>query len=184
MTLAQGAVVADAAFASVANLVRHHAHQRPAHAALQQGSQVPSYAALDALMDRVAAALQRDGVQPGQAIVLAGTSTPLLAAVLLGALRAGVVVAPLSTSVRAASFASMLHDADAQWLFIDNSAAALVPPALHGRCVTQEPGGPRHALNDWLAPEGATPLTVQLEPGHRFSAVAVARRWNDIRRLR
>ena len=66
-----------------------------------QGDERIDYGALDALMDRVAAALQRDGVRPGDSIAICAHSAPRYAAVFLGALRAGVAVAPLAPSVTA-----------------------------------------------------------------------------------
>ncbi len=93
------AAAADPAFRTLPDLVREHAAARPAQPALVQGDSVISYGELDALMDRVAAALQRDGLRPGDAIAACAHSGPHYAAVFLGALRAGVVVAPLAPSV-------------------------------------------------------------------------------------
>ncbi|HEU0201632.1 MAG TPA: class I adenylate-forming enzyme family protein, partial [Burkholderiaceae bacterium] len=112
----------DPGFRNVADLIREHAAARPQHAALVQGEDCLSFAELDALMDRVAAALQRDGLHPGDVIALCGLATPRQAAVFLGGLRAGAVVAPLASSVTPESFASMLRDAGARWLFVDASA--------------------------------------------------------------
>ena len=53
---------AEPAFRAVADLIREHARRDPAHPALIDDRQQLSYGELDALMDRVAAALQRDGV--------------------------------------------------------------------------------------------------------------------------
>ena len=132
----------DSPFCNLADLVRQHAVARPQQPALVQGEQCLSYAALDRLMDRVAAALQRDGVLPGQAIALCGASTPQQAALFLGALRAGVVVAPLAPGSTAASLVSMLQDAAARWLFVDASAADWVPEEARVRCIALEPGAP------------------------------------------
>ena len=62
---------------------------RPSRPALMQGETCIDYAALDALMDRVAASLQRDGLRRGDAIAICAHATPLYAVVFLGALRAG-----------------------------------------------------------------------------------------------
>ncbi|HEY0855628.1 MAG TPA: class I adenylate-forming enzyme family protein, partial [Albitalea sp.] len=109
-------------FRFIADLVRDHARERPRQPALIQGPIALSWGELDALMDRIAAGLHRDGVLPGAAVALAGSPTPLHAALFLGALRAGAVVAPLPHSVSAADFASMLGDAQAQLLFVDDAA--------------------------------------------------------------
>ncbi len=129
----------DPTFRNIADVVREHAAARPQQPALVQGDRQLTFAELDALMDRVAAALQRDGVRAGDVIALCGSTTPQQAALFLGGLRAGALVAPLAPSVTAATFASMLRDADARLLFVDAAAAALVPAdlqtALHrARC--------------------------------------------------
>ena len=151
-------------FGLVAERVRAHAAQRPDALALRGSGQALSYRELDALMDRIAAALQRDGLRPGDAIALAGRSTPVQAALFLGALRAGVVVAPLAGSVTPAQFAGMLADAGARRLFLDDSVAALAPPGLPCLDVERE-------LSGWLAPAGVRPAPVALEPTAPFNII-------------
>ncbi len=161
----------DMAFRNLADRVREHARARPAQAALVQNEAVLTWAALDALMDRVAAALQRDGAPPGRAVALAGASTPLQAALFLGALRAGVAVAPLAVSGTRDSFAAMLHDAQARWLFVDATAAAVLPADAVERCIALEPGAPGRPLDDWLAPVGARPAPVAVTPDSPFNII-------------
>ena len=59
-------------------------------------------------MDRVATALQRDSVRSGEAVAICAASCVDYGVVFLGALRAGVAVAPLSPSSTAESLATML----------------------------------------------------------------------------
>lgn len=153
----------DLPFGTIADRIRATAAEAPARRALADGVQTLDYAALDALMDRVAAALQRDGLQPGDAIAVCAASSVRYAALFLGALRAGVVVAPLAPGVLPDSFARMCADAGAKRLFVDAGVAATVGPADGG-------GMPRIALDDdaahgapfsgWLAPAGARPAPV------------------------
>jgi long-chain acyl-CoA synthetase len=122
-------------FGAIADLVRLHAQHTPDHAALADAphSQYAlNYGALDALMDRIAASLQRDGLKAGDAIAVCATSSVNYAAVFLGALRAGVAVAPLAPGSTPASLARMIQDADAHILFTDASAAEVVGPAKEG----------------------------------------------------
>ncbi len=151
--------------------VRLHAATRPAHPALVQDGEVLSYAQLDALMDRVAAALHRDGVQPGEAIALCGHSTPLQAALFLGALRAGVVVAPLAGSSSREALASMLRDAQARWIFVDTSVAGVLPAEAAPRCIALEQGATGRQLADWLAPEDAAVTPFDIAPAHPFNII-------------
>jgi long-chain acyl-CoA synthetase len=164
-------VLPDNAFRTVADLVREHAQDRPTQLALVQDDTTLTYAALNTLMDRVAAALQRDGVRPGETIALCGASSPLQAALFLGALRAGVVVAPLAASVTRASFASMLQDAQARLLFVDASVAALLPTDTLAICVALEANAPGLALDQWLAAPGVMPEPVAIKPEAPFNII-------------
>jgi long-chain acyl-CoA synthetase len=163
-------------FVPIADRVHAHAARHPRQPALVAGNvegdgEALDYAALDALMDRIAAALQRDGVRPGEVVAMSGWSTPRQAAVFLGALRAGAVAAPLAPSVTPGAFAAMLADAGARRLFVDASAAALVPPWAHAHCVALEPGAPGPAFDDWLAAPGARPHPVTIAPGDPFNII-------------
>jgi long-chain acyl-CoA synthetase len=160
----------DESFRPIADLIHQHAQQRPQQPALlgPDGGGY-SYAELDALMDRIAAALQRDGLRVGDAVALCGLSTPLQAALFLGALRAGVVVAPLAASVTPQGFAGMLADAQAQLLFADASAAALVPASV--RCIALETGAPGESFENWLSAPGSRPQAVMVAPEAPFNII-------------
>ena len=158
----------DRDFGVITELVRHHAQHTPDRLALVDPSNRLDYAALDGLMDRVAGSLQRDGVAPGQSIAICATMTAPYAAVFLGALRAGVVVAPLAPGSTPAALARMQQDADARALFIDASTAEAVGPAAAG--------APRRIrldteLADWLVPEGTRPTPVTPEPSWPFNII-------------
>ena len=174
----------DPAYQTLAELIRQHARERPDHTALLQGDERLSYAALDALMDRTAASLQRDGLRPGDVIAICANASPRYAAVFLGALRAGVAVAPLAPSVTRESFASMLGDAQARWLFVDaaalhalggatgaDGAAAAADAADATRCISLDGIAPGRAFDAWLMPDGARPEPVEVEPAHPFNII-------------
>ena len=164
------APAADPAFRAIPDLIREHARSLPQKLALAQGDERIDYAALDALMDRVAAALQRDGLQPGDAIAICAHSAPRYAVVFLGALRAGVAVAPLAPSVTAEQFASMLRDAQAKLLFADAAAPPLLPGVtVRTIALNSTPGA--QSLDDWLAPPGAVSRPVVLQPSMHFNII-------------
>jgi len=160
-------------FGAIADLVRLHAQHTPDHAALADAQSALNYGALDALMDRIAASLQRDGLKAGDAIAVCASSSVNYAAVFLGALRAGVAVAPLAPGSTPASLARMIEDADARTLFTDASAADVVGPA-------KEDGIARIALDGssagrdfagWLAPVGSRPAAVEVQPSWAFNII-------------
>jgi len=161
-------------FRPVADLVREHARRDAQAIALVQYERRLSYAALDALMERVAASLQRDGARPGDvAAICAGTSIDYVA-VFLGALRAGVVVAPLAPSATPEQLIAMATDAGARHVFVDRPNAAAFA---HG----EGEGGPRRvALDDspvgepfaaWLTPEGVGAQPVTSDPDAAFNII-------------
>ena len=155
-----------APFQDLPSLVRGHALARPEAPALRQGETVLRHADLDARMDRVAATLQQAGFKPGDALaVCAGTSTDYVA-LFLGALRAGVVVAPLAPSSTAQQLVDMARDADARLVFIDNSTAAL-GVAWPVPTVSLEAA----AIESWLHPAGAQPAPVAIDPAWPFNII-------------
>lgn len=171
MTDFQAAMNRD--FGVIAELIRIHAHESPERAALIDGTRTLNYGALDALMDRVAASLQRDGLRAGDAIAVCAASSVNYAAVFLGALRAGIAVAPLAPGSTPASLARMIEDAEARILFVDAAAAEVIGDAAAA-------GGPRIALDGcaagcaleaWLAPSGKRPAAVEPEPAWPFNII-------------
>ena len=161
------------AFCAIPDLVRAHAVREPRHAALVHDARTLDYAALDALMDRVAAALQREGLAPRDAIAICAATSLEYAAVFLGALRAGVVVAPLAPSATAESLADMLADAGAKLLFADGAAADALRP-LRGRIAARRvalEGASGEPLQSWLAAAGAAPALVAIRPEWTFNII-------------
>ena len=87
-------------FATLPELLRAHAAEQPCKLAIAVEDEALDYAALDALADRIAAALQRDGVPPGEAVSVVAAPSLAYAALFVGALRAGAVPAPMPPSDR------------------------------------------------------------------------------------
>ena len=122
MTLAADALLKEEC-GTIAALIPAHALERPAATALIQDGTRLDYAGLDRLVDRVAAALQRDGLSPGDIVAVCAKTSIAYAAVFLGALRAGVAVAPLAPSSTPRAIASMVADCDAKLFFLDETVA-------------------------------------------------------------
>ena len=160
------AIHPDTPFMPLPERLRVLALAQPAALAVQDPDRALTYAELDALMDRVAAALQRDGVQPGQAIAVCATACVGYVALFLGALRAGVVVAPLAPSVTPDTLGAMLRDAQAQHLWVDASTQTLVPAA-HGVPTVSLLAD----LGNWMAPECSQPEPVAIAPEAPFNII-------------
>lgn len=154
------------AFATLPDLIHAHADEQGGKTALASADGTIDYTTLDALMDRVAAALQRDGVKQGQAVAIVAASRIEYGAAFLGALRAGCVAAPLAPSSTPESLAAMIADCGAPIVFVDDAAAA----ALAGQDITATL---IHfaAFESWLAPEGAKPAPVDIAPEDGFNII-------------
>ncbi len=161
-------------FGTLADMVRLQAQVQPDHPALVLDGKTLGYREFDRRIDRVAAALQHEGLQPQDVVAIAATASLEYAAVFFGALRAGLAVAPLAPDLLPAHLAAMVADAGAKRLFLDAGVARHLTPAA-GRV-----GVPRVALDDaegdtalsaWLAAEGAVPAPVAVQPDWTFSLI-------------
>ena len=151
---------------SLSDRIRGHALCTPGRLAIADDGVELSYSALDLLLDRVAAALQRDGVDPGRVVASVAEPNVAQTLVFLGALRAGCVAAPLQPSATAAQIASMLADADANMTFLDAPAtAALAGERLPGRIVALA------ELEQWLTAADARPKPVAVSPEDGFNII-------------
>nr|WP_295666549.1 class I adenylate-forming enzyme family protein [Sphingomonas sp.] len=153
-------------FATLPDLIRAHARDQGDKIALAEAGGELDYAGLDALTDRIAAALQRDGVQQGASVAIVASASIENAAVFLGALRAGCVATPLAPSSTGEALVAMITDCGAPITFIDGDAAT----TLAGQHV---PGKLVHlkSLATWLAPEGARPAPVTIPPEDGFNII-------------
>ncbi len=159
-------------FRDLPSLIAEHAQQRPDAAALVAGEVTLRYAMLDMLMGRVAASLQRDGLAPVDTVAICATASLAYLAVFLGALRAGVTVAPLAPSATSAQLAAMAEDAGAKLVFVDAGVADLgVPWPAAARRIALDDSAAAAALSDWLAPGGARPAAVAIDPDWPFNVI-------------
>ena len=155
-----------ASFGTLPQLIRAQARERPEHAALVGGERSLDYAGLDAIADRAAVALQRDGIGRGAVVAICASASIEYAAVFIGILRAGAAVAPLAPSSTPESLAAMLRDCDARLLFLD----AAVHRALTGVAITKV-ALDSDAFEEWLAPPGSAPAPVEIGPGDPFNII-------------
>lgn len=163
----------DPPFEAIADRVKAYARRHPTALAVSDARETLDYAAFDALVDRVAASLQRDGVAPGEAVATCAANSARYAAVFLGALRAGIALAPLSPSVTPDAFGAMLRDCGARVLFADAQVAALLggPTADRPPLVALRDGAPGTPFEHWLAPAGSAPQRVEITPGMAFNII-------------
>ncbi|MEK7344406.1 MAG: class I adenylate-forming enzyme family protein [Pseudomonadota bacterium] len=152
-------------FGSLPALLAQHAATRGGHAALVLDGQVLSHAQMHARVQQVAGALQRDGVQPGQAIALCAATSLAYVCTFLGAVQAGVVVAPLPPTATPEQLQALAANAGAVAVCADDSSAGLWAKSSLRRIPLDEP-----AWSQWL--QGApAPQPVTRQPGEAFNII-------------
>jgi long-chain acyl-CoA synthetase len=101
---------------TVADLVHRAAGRDPDHLALVHDGSRLTWAELDDLVDRAAAALRGLGLAPGDRVVLQLGNTPDFPALYCGALRAGLVAVPANTGYTGPELTHLLADSGARAL--------------------------------------------------------------------
>ena len=190
-----------AEFGTLPALVAAHAAERGAATAIVDGDRRLDYAALDALVDRAAAAFGRDGCAAGEAVAICAATSADYLVVFLGALRAGLAPSPLAPSSTGEALDAMIRDAGARLLFLDSHAAIELKAAGGGRSVrwiALDEAGAGQRFADWLAAPGTAPAAVAIAPADPFNIIyssgttgapkgivqSHAMRWSHIRRGR
>jgi acyl-CoA synthetase (AMP-forming)/AMP-acid ligase II len=159
-------------FITLDALVRNAAIAKPTKTAIIDDASSLTYAEFDSLIDHVAAALQADGLQPQDRISICAYSTVEYAATFLGALRAGVAVAPLAPSSTPTDFAAMLRDCAPKILFMDASAAALMGDAASSfpNRVALDDSDFGRSFSEWTRAD-AKPAPVAIDPDWIFNII-------------
>ncbi len=156
------------AFATLPALIRAHAAERGAKQALVSGDGTMDYTMLDRMMDRIATALQRDGVPQRTCVAICATPSIIYGAVFLGILRAGCAATPLSPSATGESIAAMINDSAAPIVFVDASTRALIDGQAITTTIVDFDDG---SFAKWLAPEGSEPAPVTITPEDPFNVI-------------
>ena len=155
-------------FATLPDIIREHAKERRDKTAVADAEGSFTYAELDAMMDRIAATLQRDGVEPGQSVAIISASSIAYAAVFLGTLRAGCVAAPLAPSSTPEALTAMIADCGAPIVFLDgDNQAAITDQPIAARQIRLD----TDEFEAWLAPPGSQPRPVTIDPTDGFNII-------------
>ncbi|MDF3835556.1 class I adenylate-forming enzyme family protein [Cupriavidus basilensis] len=161
-------------FTSLPALVDAQGALRPRHPAVVLDQRSIDFASLNRLADRVAAALQRDGVPARSVVAICAATSIEYVATFLGSLRAGVAVAPLSPSLNPQTLRAMVQDAGARQLFIDAStreALLGLEAGLGVPCIALDDADAGLAFTRWLAPGDARPAPVEVQPDWAFNLI-------------
>jgi len=126
-----------------------HARSAPDRLALVDGMNRLSYADLDDLVDRMAAALAEGGVRPGRAVATLLPNSSEMVVALLATLRCGAIVLPISPLYKQTEIETMLGQERPQAVFasvdgfpaVDSVLADLAAPSVLKVGVSEAPAG-------------------------------------------
>jgi long-chain acyl-CoA synthetase len=163
----------QAEFATLPDLIRQHAKDRPEALAIADEGASLNWAALDALADRIAAKLFADGLNPGEATAIAGLNSVAQVAVFLGTLRAGGIAGLITSTATGAQMAAMIRDTGARHLFLDAMASHTLAGQDFGTPdrIAMDEGDAGTPLSRWMAGEGAVPPPVAITPDMGFNII-------------
>jgi long-chain acyl-CoA synthetase len=161
-------------FASLPDIIRAHASQRPDSHAVLEDDQSLTYRELAALMDRIAVALQREDVGRGDAVAICAKTSINYAAAFCSVLAAGAAVAPLAPSSTPATLLMMLRDCGAKVFLLDQETAK----ALRGsgyeqpiKRIALDASDAGEPFSKWIGPDGAKPAGVSIAPEDPFNII-------------
>ncbi|MEI6026589.1 MAG: class I adenylate-forming enzyme family protein [Betaproteobacteria bacterium] len=164
------------AFCDLAGMVAEHARQQPDSPAIVDRDRRIDYGTLNRLADRVAASLQRTGLEPRDSIAICAATCAEYVAVFIGALRAGIAVAPLAPSSTTAQLMDMVRDCRARLLFVDaatahalDEARAALPQGVARIRLDAADG--ETALAPWLLAPLAVPEPVTIDRAWPFNVI-------------
>src|SRR6478736_5743449 len=101
---------------NLAAILDYRARQEPDREAVVCGDFRLTYRVVDAQATRVARALRRRGIEPGDHVALSCPNVPHFPIVYFGILKAGAVVVPLNVLLKPREIAYHLKDSDAKAL--------------------------------------------------------------------
>ncbi|MBJ7411223.1 MAG: acyl--CoA ligase [Phenylobacterium sp.] len=161
-------------FGTIADVIRAQAAEHGDKPALVDAKRTIGYRELDALMDRIAAALQRDGVGRADVAAICATTSAEYGATFFGILRAAATVAPLAPSSTPESLVIQLKDSGAKVFFLDAQLAqhmAGVMDQVTAKRVSLDGSDAGMPFEQWLAPEGVKPVLHAVEPDQGFNII-------------
>ena len=110
--------VDHAAMPTLSDIPAYFAARRPTAIASLFGDRKTNWATLDVRVNRVANALIRQGVRPGDRVAFVGKGSDEFFEILFGAARAGVVMVPIIWRLAAPEIIGIVRDCEARLLFV------------------------------------------------------------------
>jgi acyl-CoA synthetase (AMP-forming)/AMP-acid ligase II len=168
----------ESEFATLPDLVRAHASERPDAIAVADADGRVTWRELDDAADRIAVRLIADGAGRGSAVAIAGFNSVSQVTILLGTLRAGAIAALITYTATGAQMAAMVIDSGARHLFLDKHTADNLAGHDYGNpaCIAMDAGESADSaagepLSAWMAPAGTAPVKRVIAPDDGFNII-------------
>jgi acyl-CoA synthetase (AMP-forming)/AMP-acid ligase II len=173
MSLSRADDLLTADFATLPDLIRAHGEARPDAIAVADPDGRINWRDFDALIDRIAARLQSEGVGPGSATALAGFNSIAQVAVFMATLRVGAIAGLITNTATGAQMAAMIIDCGARHLFLDQSAAESLAGQEYGDVahIAMDDSDAGEPLSQWMAPIGTTSTPCAITPDQGFNII-------------
>ncbi len=158
---------------TLGDIARYHAAERASAVALSFEGRDTTFAQFEALTNRVANALTAASLKPGDRISYVGKNSDNYFEVIIGAAKAGVVMAPVGWRLAPPEIAFIVDDADAKILFYGPEIAPVIRqiradlPKVQA-FIAMEPGAGEESYEQWRDGAPADP------PRHAAKASDVA----------
>ncbi|OYX95035.1 MAG: 4-coumarate--CoA ligase, partial [Novosphingobium sp. 35-62-5] len=166
--------IVESEFTPLSTILRAHAARRGDAVALADENRSIGWAEMDTLLDRIATALQREGVAKDEPVAIAAMNSVATGLAFLGAIRAGAVAAPLTSTATPETIAAMLKDSGSRVLLLDKDIAeklaGLALPANVKR-IALDDSDAGEAFSTWMAPAGAKPEERPAAPADPFNII-------------
>jgi len=166
--------IIESEFTPLSDILRAHAARRGSAVALADENSAIGWSDMDAMLDRIAAALQREGVAKGEPVAIAAMNSVATALAILGTIRAGAVAALITSTATPDAMVAMIADSGSRILLLDGAiSSALVGQALPAGITrvgldAEASGVP---LAQWIAPEGTRPEPCAISPSDPFNII-------------
>ncbi|MEL0253181.1 MAG: AMP-binding protein, partial [Novosphingobium sp.] len=166
--------IVESEFTPLSDILRAHAARRGDAVALADENRTVGWAEMNALLDRIATALQREGVDKDEPVAIAAMNAVTTGLAFLGAIRAGAVAAPLTSTATPETIIAMLEDSGSRVLLLDKEIsdrlAGLDLPASVKR-IALDDSDAGEPFSRWMAEEGAKPEERTAAPGDPFNII-------------
>jgi len=172
-------IYAPAKFEAIPDAVARHAAARPDKRLLLCEGRAMSWGEFDARVNKVANALRALGLGQGDKVAVLAPNSIEYLEVIVGTLRAGGCIVPLSTMATADQLEGMVNDSDARVLFLGATMRDLLEPGFsrltglfaNGRIALDYQASGMQSYADWLAPASERNPGVAIGPEDPFNII-------------